>query len=459
MEGLMVIHDDTIVALCSPKGPGAIGLIRISGPNAITIADAISLLSGKKNFHNQPTHTIQYGKVISLSGSSIDSVLFLLMRAPKTFTGQDTVEITCHNNPFIIEAIIARALSAGARLAQPGEFTKLAVINKKIDLIQAESINELIHANSQQAIKRSLAQLEGSLSQKMIAIEKQLLHAVALCEASFEFLDEENLEFGSQISSIIEQSLMQIAELEESFGKQKQIREGIRIAFIGSVNAGKSSLFNEVIGSKRSIVTNQAGTTRDVIEAGLYEDGFYWTLIDTAGLRQTKEIIEKEGIARSYQEAEKADIVILTVDGSREQSDQEIAIYSDLLKKYDQKSLLVYNKSDLHQKAQILAKPILLASINSKESINQIKKTLKDRVNRLLEGTPSPYLLSQRQHSLLLRLKQKIPSILPLLKSPIQYELVSHHLNETLSELSELTGKTISEAAMDAIFREFCIGK
>ena len=403
--------------------------------------------------------TIHYGKVMSKKGDPIDSALFLLMRAPKTFTGEDTVEITCHNNQFIIEAIIARILSAGARLAQPGEFTKLAVVNKKIDLIQAEAINELIHANSQQAIKKSLAQLEGSLSQRMGEIEKQLLHAVALSEASFEFLDEENLEFGTQIGTILEKSLTQITELEQTFGRQKQVREGVRIAFIGSVNAGKSSLFNKMIGSKRSIVTSQAGTTRDVVEAGLYEDGLYWTLIDTAGLRQTEKIIEKEGIARSYQEAQKADINILVVDGSRKQSDQELFVYHDLLKKYDQKTMLVYNKSDLDQQAQALGQSYLSASINNQESVNQLKAALRDRVSKLFKGNPSPYLLSQRQHSLLLRLKQKITPILPLLEGNIQYELISHHLNEALSELSELTGKTISEKAMDAVFREFCVGK
>ncbi len=456
---LLMQDEQTIVAQCSPKGSGAIGLIRITGIDAIHLANAISNLADGKKLSEHQTHTIHYGKIIDQEGNPIDTVLFLLMHGPKTFTGQDTVEITCHNNPFIIESIITQAIAAGARLAQAGEFTKRAVLNKKIDLIQAEAINDLIHAHSQEALKRSLSQLAGTLSHHIHEIEKQLIKALALSEASFEFIDEEALEFGSQIKDIISSVCTKINMIQQSQAQQKQIREGIRIALIGSVNAGKSSLFNSIIGTQRAIVTNQAGTTRDVIEAGLYKEGLYWTLIDTAGLRQTDNIIEIAGIERSYKEAQKADIILLVVDRSRKLTTQETEIYENLLKQYSSKTILLYNKSDLPQKAPNLTTAYLPVSSNQSDTIAKLKKELQSKIDVLFKTEGSAYLLTQRQHTLLQGLERKLAQIIPLLEGELAYELISHHLQAALSELAELTGKTISERGMDAVFREFCVGK
>jgi len=332
---MIVSHDDqTIIAQCTPAGSGAIALLRVSGEHAIAMVTTFSKLASHKKLLDLPTHTIHFGWVIDTAGNHIDQVLFLLMRGPRTFTGQDTVEITCHNNPFIIESIIQAALNHGARLANSGEFTKRAVLNDKIDLIQAEAINELIHANTQSALKKSLAQLEGSFSHAVKNIESSLIKALALSEASFEFIDEEDLEFGKQILTIIETVLATIATLKVNFDQQKQIRQGVRIALIGAVNAGKSSLFNALLGKNRAIVTNIAGTTRDVIEAGLYRYGNYWTLIDTAGLRQSADHIEQEGIKRSFDEAHNADIILLVFDGSRAMTSEECAVYKELYAQY-----------------------------------------------------------------------------------------------------------------------------
>ena len=458
----MALHmqdEQTIVAQCSPKGVGAIGLIRISGINAVRIADEISQFSGTKKLSDQSSHTIHYGKIVDSQGSAIDAVLFLLMRAPKTFTGQDTVEITCHNNPFILEAIIACAIKAGARLADAGEFTKRAVINKKIDLIQAEAIKDLIHANSQEGLKRSLAQLEGTLSHDIHAFEQDLVKALALSEASFEFIDEESMEFGIQIKELVSNVIAQIAQLQKSFAQQKQIREGIRIALVGSVNAGKSSLFNALIGSDRAIVTSQAGTTRDVIEAGLYKEGLYWTLIDTAGLRKTNDTIEGAGIERSYKEAKKADIILLVIDGSAKLSTSEKEVYNDLLSLYTSKIIPVHSKSDMPQIDHDLFSNHLKVSSHQDDSIAALDQAIKAKIADLFMNDGSAHLLTTRQHGLLLALYQKLNMILPLLKKDIAYELVSHHLQEALSGLAELTGKSISEQGMDAVFRDFCVGK
>lgn len=449
----------TIVAQCSPKGSGAIGLIRISGAHAISIADEIAQLSSSKKLAELSSHTIHYGKVKNAQGQTIDAVLFLLMKAPKTFTGHDTVEITCHNNPFVLEAIITRAIEAGARLAHAGEFTKRAVINKKIDLIQAEAINDLIHANSQEALKRSLAQLEGTLSHHIQNLEKKLVKALALSEASFEFIDEEHMEFGSQITELVSAVMTEIAQLKSSFAQQKQIRDGIRIALIGSVNAGKSSLFNALVGSERAIVTSQAGTTRDVIEAGLYKDGLYWTLIDTAGLRQTMDTIEAAGIERSYKEAHKADIVLLIVDGSRPLSAAEQKIYTTLHDRYAKKIISIISKADMPQVESMINQNSVSVSALQPNSIIPLNQMIASKIADLLSTNGSAHLLTTRQYGLLLSLEQGLMALIDHLKGPVAYELISHQLQQALSEFAELTGKSVSEQGMDAVFREFCVGK
>ena len=339
------IDDQTIIAQCTPRGSGALALLRISGINAIEIANKIAKLSGNKSLNNMPSHTIHYGSIVEADGALVDQVMFLLMRAPRTFTGQDTVEITCHNNQFIIDRIIAVAITHGARLAQEGEFTKRAVLHGKIDIVQAEAINELIHAQTQMALKQSLSQLSGSFSAWIANLEKELLTALALCQASFEFLDDE-MEFGDQINAIIIATLASIDTIKKTFNQQQQIRQGVRVAIIGSVNAGKSSLFNALLNQQRAIVTAIAGTTRDSIEAGLYKNGNFWTLVDTAGLRETNDVIEQEGIRRSFNEAHLADIILLTFDATRSITSEEEKVYQEIAQKYENKIIRVISKVD-----------------------------------------------------------------------------------------------------------------
>lgn len=456
-----IAHDEqTIVALCTPKGNGAIALLRVSGKTAVETISKISKLASGKSLAEQQTHTIHYGFVLDADRKPIDQVMFILMHAPRTFTGQDTVEITCHNNPFIIEAIIAQAITAGARLAQEGEFTKRAVINNKIDLLQAEAINELINANTSQALKQSLSQLEGSFSSWILAIEHDLIKAFAFTQASFEFIDEE-MEFGPQIKEIIVQVINTIGSIKRTFNQQQQIRQGFRIALIGAVNAGKSSLFNALLNKNRAIVTNIAGTTRDAIEAGMYKNNNYWTLIDTAGLRQTDDSIEQEGIARSHAEAHQADVILLVVDQARPMTMQERAVYEELIHAYGNKIIIVHNKLDATPFANVpLSMPVhSTVSSTDKTNIELLEQLIEEKISLLLAQSDAPFLLNQRQYNLIIGLEQKLHDILAKLEGTIAYELVAYHLNEALAQLTELTGKTISEQGMDAVFREFCIGK
>lgn len=457
---------ETIIAQCTPSGSGAIALIRLTGPDSLAIATSISKLPGNKKLNTVESHTVHYGYIIdksniSLEEKTIDHVMFIVMRSPKTFTGDDTVEITCHNNPFIVDAIIGEAIKQGARIAQQGEFTKRAFLNKKIDLIQAEAINELIHANTQLALKKSLQQLEGSFTYWINTIEKELLKTLAWCEASFEFLDEEQ-DFKNAIEANLEKLIRELDTLKKTFNQQQHIRQGINIALIGSVNAGKSSIFNALLNQKRSIVTNIAGTTRDVIEAGVYRNNNYWTLVDTAGLRQTEDIIEQEGIKRSFEQAKKSDIILLVFDTSRILTEEEKAIYNKLLRDYSDKIIVVYNKIDLPQATNNLPRQtknsINFSSIEN-QGLAELEDAIEKKIADILARFDSPFLLNKRQHNLILGLEQKIQELLKMLNNAPQYELISYHLQDALEYISELTGKTVSEAGMDTVFKEFCVGK
>ena len=447
--------EETIIAHCTPQGSGAIALLRVSGASAISIVSAIAQLPNNKLLQDQATHTVHYGWVVDDHGNHIDQVMFILMRAPRTFTGQDSVEITCHNNPFLIDVIIQQTIRHGARLAQPGEFTQRSFSNGKIDLVQAEAINELIHAQTQMALKKALAQLEGSFSNWIADIEKSLVKIYAWCEASFEFLEEER-DFTDHIKLTTNQVLINIAACKKVFDAQQSIRTGIRIALIGAVNAGKSSLFNALLHHKRSIVTAIPGTTRDSIEAGLQRNGNYWTLIDTAGLRQTADSIEQEGIERSLQEAQKADIILLVLDASRNLLPAEQEIYQKIRTDYAHKIIEVKNKADL---LTCVDTNTIHVSALTGYNCSILEAAIEEKITSLFTSIESPFLLNQRQHNLLIGLEQKLLLILGMLDTINHYELISYHLRDALEHISELTGKTISEAGMDAVFKEFCVGK
>lgn len=449
---------ETIVAQCTPEGSGALALLRISGPEAWSVACQLARLSSKKKLSLVHSHTIHHGWVMDKQDEKIDEVMFFAMRGPKTFTGEDVIEVTCHNNSFILEAILQRAIECGGRLAQPGEFSRQAVENNKLDLIQAEAINELIQANSQQSLKQSLEQLQGSLSHWVKDLEKKVIQLSALCEASFEFLEEE-MNFSEQMHNIVSTMLTQIAQLKITFDKQHQIREGIRIAIIGSTNTGKSSLFNALIGKDRAIVTKIAGTTRDSIEAGIYEEGIYLTLVDTAGLRTTYDEIEQEGINRSYIEAQTADIVLLSLDGSAALSAKEKTVYEDLFNTYKDKIIIIKNKSDWKQKNSLFPFDSLSVSSKTMSGVPQLKKMIMEKIKHILSTGSSSFLLNKRHFDLLISFEENLLVIKGMLTGHTDYEIIAYHLKEALAALTELTGKSVSEKTLDTVFKEFCVGK
>lgn len=466
-----LIHSDqqAIVALCTPRGSGAIALIRISGQNALTVTSSLARLSSLRPLSEAQTHTIHHGFVAdSVTSEQIDEVLFLVMKAPRTFTGEDTVEVTCHNNPFIIQRIIDLAVQAGARSAQPGEFTKRAFMHGKMDLVQAEALNDMIHAQTELALKQAQAQMKGTLSQAMAGVELQLVGLLGYVEASFEFLDEEqrDLDFTAAITERVDAITATVAALKQHFAMQKQIKQGVRVALVGSVNAGKSTLFNALVGDERAIVTDIPGTTRDSIEASVYKQGAFWQFIDTAGIRQTADVIEQKGIERSLAAVQEADVVLVVIDASRVMTQLEHAVYEQLLVLADEKSLVVLNKIDAVHSGRsatsfdaVEKQELFRISAKNAEGLTELQQAVEQRVQELFAQAKSPYLLNQRQFAMLTEIAHGLDDISAMIAEGIQYELLAYHVKELLEKVAALTGKNATERVLDLVFSEFCVGK
>lgn len=463
MNNLYFQSDRTIVAQSTPEGPGALAIIRISGSACFDVCKNFIALLHNKSLLNVPSHTIHYCTILDKkTGSKIDNVMCAVMKAPHTFTGKDTIEITCHNNRFIIQKIITLALLYGAKPAEHGEFTKWAVLHEKIDLLQAEAINELIIANNEYLLKKSLAQVDGSLSQQLALLETYLLQIIALCQASFEFVEEEGVSFDVNIKEEIERVKRIIEQLSRSDLQQKQLRNGIRIVLLGPVNAGKSSLFNAIIGEKKAIVTPIEGTTRDYIEAGIYIEGFYVTMIDTAGIRTTHDLVEQEGILRSLEQAQTADIIILVYDQTKTTTHQCETFYTEITNKYDKKTIRIGSKCDLNTAINDAECAFdSLVSIYDESSIINLKKIIFTKIQFLFTHDATSFLLNKRQHAIIQTIVLQFNDTLDLIttKKCIPYELVVHHIQNILIQVAQLTGKSIAEAAMDKIFKDFCVGK
>ncbi|MFA6262847.1 MAG: tRNA uridine-5-carboxymethylaminomethyl(34) synthesis GTPase MnmE [Candidatus Babeliales bacterium] len=470
LHRLLTDDEQTIVALCTPRGSGALALIRLSGIDALIVADGIARLSSGVVIEEVASHTIHHGFVIDRSEpnpSVIDEVLFLVMHGPKTFTGQHTVEISCHNNPFVIDRIITVALQAGAHSARPGEFSKRAFLNNKIDLVQAEAINELINAPTEMAVKQSMATVRGSLSQHVHEIERLLCDLMSYVEASFEFLEEEQQDL-ALTTNIIERLVhvrTKIADLRLQFTSQKLVKEGVRIVLAGSVNAGKSTLFNTLLNQERAIVADHAGTTRDSIESGLYYKGYFWSLVDTAGLRETSDLIEQKSIERSLHEAASADVIVLVIDVTRTHTDCEVAYYRNLCALYANKIIVAMNKIDVIQnslRTDLLtdfALERVFVSAQERKGIDALTTAIEKKVAVLFATVSSPFLLNQRQFNLLTEIERGLEFIANSDSATIDYEVVAYQLKHLLEKISELTGRNVAERVLDTIFDNFCVGK
>jgi len=442
---------DTIAALATAPGEGAVAIVRISGKQAVEITSKI--FSGP--LKQYATHTAHVG-LISAHGQVIDQVLALVMRAPRSYTGEDVVEFQCHGGRLASKKVLETVLQAGARLAHPGEFTFRAFMHGKLDLSQAEAVQSLIGAKNEQALQHAQAHLAGSLSNKMKSFQKTLLHVAAICEAWVDFPDED-LEFASkdELMALLEKVRQEMMCLIQSFEDGKRLFQGISLAIVGEPNAGKSSLLNALLEEERAIVSPIAGTTRDVLQEELTIGGWTFRLTDTAGLRETEEYVEKEGIRRAYLAMEKADWVLVVLDLTR-------PLPSLLEGVPKEKSILVFNKMDLAlEKIPSLCFPHqAFISARTGEGIEKLKQFLCQLVWE--HGAPEHdelILTSQRHKQSLVQAVEAITRVVEGLEKINSPEWVAADLRVALRALGEILGQDVTEEVLTTIFSTFCIGK
>jgi len=445
---------DTIAAIATPAGEGAISVIRISGPKALAIAQEI--FTGPVDSY--ASHTAHYGKILDRDGHILDAVLLLVMRAPKSYTGEDSVEISCHGGSLITRRVLARIFEAGARPANPGEFSMRAYLNGKIDLAQAEAVQQLIAAKNELALKSAEKHLEGDLSKCIGQFQKEITEVSAIVEAWIDF-PEEGLEFASfeEICETLRGICHRLERLRATFHHGKIFHEGISLCLLGAPNVGKSSLMNALLGKERAIVTEIAGTTRDLLEEDLRLGGLHFRLIDTAGIRKTDERIEQEGIRRSKQAMLKADLILLLLDASR-----DLTLSDELLLQQvpREKTILVWNKIDLQEPA-FITWPISVA-ISAKEKIGL--DLLQEAIEQCIwkQGPPSKeeITITHLRHERALRNAiTLIQNVISGLHGNVSPELLTSDLRASLHELGSIIGTNVTEDILSAIFSKFCLGK
>lgn len=448
-------QNSTIAAVATAPGEGAIAVIRISGPQTIPIAAAI--FSGPVATYT--THTAHYGNILSASGEVLDSVLLLVMKGPRSYTGEDTVEISCHGGSLVTRRVLERIFEAGARPAEPGEFSLRAFLNGKIDLAQAEAVQALIAAKSELALDQATRQLAGALSHTISAFQKELTNIAAILEAWVDF-PEEGLEFAA-FDELTERLLVvrtQMESLQATFHEGKILHEGVSLCLLGAPNVGKSSLMNALLGKERAIVTNIAGTTRDVLEDDLRLGGLHVKLLDTAGIRETEEVVEQEGIRRSRQAMMEADVVLLVLDASRALSAEDRALLDAVPKS---KTVLVWNKIDVARDTEEIAWP-LQVRISAKE--RRGLDELRSAVHRVLwkDGLPNKSevaITKLRHYTALQGAIQAVSAVIDGLRRRVSAEFVAADMRTALSELGTIIGTNVTEDILTNIFSQFCLGK
>lgn len=449
--------DDTIVALATAPGVSAIGVIRLSGADAILVADKI--FSGK-SLLKQASHTIHFGHIFTPSpgggrGEVIDEVVVSLYLGKKSYTGENTVEISGHGSPYILGKIIEAAVAAGARLARPGEFTQRAFLNGKLDLAQAEAVADLIAANSKAAQQTALSQLRGGFSSDLKILRDELINFAALIELELDFSDED-VEFADRekFKTLILNLRSRVTHLLDSFKLGNAIKNGISVAIIGKPNAGKSTLLNALLNEERAIVSDIAGTTRDTIEESLNIRGVLFRLIDTAGIREhSTDTIENLGIERSKQNAEKADIIIHLIDAT----DKEESDFA-WLKQFEDKTITVLNKADVVPVSGIQYQ--ISISAKKKNNIEALQDAMYEKAIGEEINTESTIVTNARHHEALQKIIESIDAIEEGMQNNLSGDLLTIDIRRALHYLGEITGQVeVDRDILGTIFGKFCIGK
>jgi tRNA modification GTPase len=459
--------DDTIAAIATPLGEGGLAVIRVSGPQALAIADKSFLPAGKNSCKPSvaTTHTIQYGKIV-LGGKTVDEVLLAVLRAPRTFTREDTVEITCHGGILPAKLVLDTLLENGARTAEPGEFTRRAFLNGRLDLAQAEAVADLIHSRTELALAAANEQLAGKLSQRINRLRDDLMHTLAHVEAHIDFPDEDIApDTKGQLLKRLENCIKFMDELLRTANEGQILRRGIRAAIVGRPNVGKSSLLNQLLGRDRAIVSPIPGTTRDTIEETANIRGLPVVFIDTAGLREARDAIEQEGIRRSRESLARAEFILHVLDTSEPLTSADEHFLDDFVGK---KRILVLNKSDLPRKLQF---PVMRHASHFTRSVVDVCclsgwgiEALKDAIKELvwsgeIKAEILQVMINSRHQEALNRARAATQRTLDALHADATLELVAMDLRIAVNAVGEIVGKTATEDLLDSIFSQFCIGK
>ena len=454
---------DTIAAIATAMSNSGIGIVRISGPESLAIIQKIYKGKKEKNFQIIDTHTIHYGYIVD-DEEIIDEVLVMVMKGPHSFTGEDTVEINCHGGVFVIQRVLETVIKYGARPAEPGEFTKRAFLNGKMDLSQAEAVIDLISSQNEYARKSSVSQLKGSVQKKMKEIREEILYHTAFIETALD--DPEHISvdgYGEKLKGVVDNLLLQLKDLLISSESGKMLKEGIQTVIVGKPNAGKSSLLNVLVGEEKAIVTDIAGTTRDVLEESIRLHGISLNIMDTAGIRSTDDVVEKIGVDRAKNFANEADLIIYVVDASRDLDENDFEIIEMIRNK---KAVILLNKSDLAMVVtkdmikELIDKPMIEISAKEESGITELEETVK---TMFFQGEISfndeIYITNIRHKNAILESYESLQKVIVSIENGMPEDFYSIDLLDAYESLGSITGETIGEDLVNEIFSKFCMGK
>lgn len=455
---------DTIAAIATAMSNSGIGIVRISGDEALEVADRIFRpKKGNRKVSDMETHTIHYGYVVD-GDEVVDEVMLLIMKAPRSYTCEDTIEIDCHGGVLVMKKILETVLKYGARPAEPGEFTKRAFLNGRIDLSQAESVIDVINAQNELALKSSVSQLQGAVLEKIKDIRAVVLHEIAFIESALDDPEHVSLDgYPEQLHEIMSDAHAKVKKLLDSSDNGKMLKEGINTAIVGKPNAGKSSLLNILVGEERAIVTEIAGTTRDILQEQIQIGGIGLNVIDTAGIRDTEDIVEKIGVNKSREYIEKADLIIYVVDSSTEldENDQEIIEAIQ-----DKKAIVLLNKSDLDTKTDAailqerLDKPILSISAKNNTGIHELEKLIEEMFfSGKLSFNDEVYITNIRQKNALAEAESSLKMVLQSIDDGMPEDFFTIDMMNAYEVLGTIIGESVGEDLINEIFSKFCMGK
>ncbi|WRN71354.1 tRNA uridine-5-carboxymethylaminomethyl(34) synthesis GTPase MnmE [Staphylococcus aureus] len=456
---------DTITSISTPMGEGAIGIVRLSGPQAVEIAD--KLYKGKHLLNDVPSHTINYGHIIDPESKEVvEEVMVSVLRAPKTFTREDIIEINCHGGILTINRVLELTMTYGARMAEPGEFTKRAFLNGRIDLSQAEAVMDFIRSKTDRASKVAMNQIEGRLSDLIKKQRQSILEILAQVEVNIDYPEYDDVE-DATTEFLFEQSKeikQEINRLLDTGAQGKIMREGLSTVIVGKPNVGKSSMLNNLIQDNKAIVTEVAGTTRDVLEEYVNVRGVPLRLVDTAGIRETEDIVEKIGVERSRKALSQADLILFVLNNNEALTQEDYTLY-EVVKNED--VIVIVNKMDLEQnidinevKDMIGDTPLIQTSMLKQEGIDELEIQIRDLFfGGEVQNQDMTYVSNSRHISLLKQARQTIQDAIDAAESGVPMDMVQIDLTRTWEILGEIIGETASDELIDQLFSQFCLGK